>query len=219
MTTDDVLKSLERAGSIRTPELKMLAAEIKKVAPDRHALAQDLWQTGSPEARVIAFMIDEPRKVTEDQMDRWCGDFDNWGTVDGTCCYLFCRTQLAYKKAFEWAEREAEFEKRAAFALIAYLTVHDKKAGNETLAAFFPLIEKHAGDKRHFVKKAVNWALRQLGKRNIKLNLLAVETARRIRDQGTRTARWIAADALRELEGVRVLTSLAAKEDRNAARV
>ncbi|MBV9240950.1 MAG: DNA alkylation repair protein [Acidobacteria bacterium] len=147
-------------------------------------------------------------------MENWLSDFDNWGTVDGTCCYLFCRTPFAYQKVFEWAEREPEFEKRAAFALIAYLALHDRKAENENLAAFFPLIERHAWDGRNFVKKAVNWALRQIGKRNSDLNRQAIETARRIHLQGTTSARWIASDAVRELQSPLVRSRLLRKEER-----
>jgi len=221
MARPDIVEYNSRVGlgeakslGIPTPQLKKLSAEIRKTVHDRHALALDLWSTGGYDARAIAFMIDDPRRVTEDQMETWVRDFDNWGTVDGTCCYLFCRTPFAYQKAFEWAERQPEFEKRAAFSLMAYLAVHDKKAANETLAEFLPVIERHSDDDRNFVKKAVNWALRQIGKRNITLNQLAIETARRIQSQGSRSARWIAADALRELESPAVKTRLAAKEDR-----
>lgn len=141
-------------------------------------------------------------------MDAWAKDFDNWATVDGTCCYLFCRTPFAYEKAIEWAGRKPEFVKRAGFSLMAYLTVHDKKAGDEKLAAFLPIIERCCDDDRNFVKKAVNWALRQVGKRSLYLNGLAVETADRIKLQGTRSARWIASDALRELKSEKVIERL-----------
>jgi 3-methyladenine DNA glycosylase AlkD len=144
-------------------------------------------------------------------MDAWARDFDNWATVDGTCCYLFCRTPFAYEKAVEWADKKEEFVKRAGFSLMAYLAVHDKKAPDERLAALLPLIEKNADDDRNFVKKAVNWALRQIGKRNLNLNKLAVATAERIKLQNTKAARWIAADALRELLSEAVIDRLAKK--------
>ena len=144
-------------------------------------------------------------------MDAWAKDFDNWATVDGTCCYLFCRTPFAYEKAIEWAGRKPEFVKRAGFSLMAYLTVHDKKAGDEKLAAFLPIIERSWDDDRNFVKKAVNWALRQVGKHSLNLNGLAIETADRIKLQGTRSARWIAADALRELTSEKVFERLRKK--------
>lgn len=199
------------AFGIRTPELKAFARELKKVAGDRHQTALELWETGNYEARAIAFMIDDPKQVTAEQMDAWTSDFDNWATVDGACGYLFCRTPFAYEKAVEWTKRDPEFEKRAGFSMMAYLAVHDKKASDDILAAFLPIIEEHAWDGRNFVKKAVNWALRQIGKRSSGLNRLAVEAAERIREQDTPPARWIAADALRELTGEAVRERLARK--------
>lgn len=190
---------------LTAPVLKALAKDVKKNTEDRHALALELWETGIYEARAVAFLIDDPKSVTEKQMEAWASDFDNWATVDGACGYLFCRTPFAYEKAFEWAEREAEFEKRAGFSLMAYLAVHDKKADDAQLAAFLPVIEKHSDDDRNFVKKAVNWALRQIGKRSLNLNELAVETAERIKLQNSKPARWIASDALRELKSEKVL--------------
>lgn len=186
---------------IRTPELKAFAREVKKLVGDRHATALELWQSGIYDVRAVAFLIDDPKQVTPEQMDAWCADFDNWATVDGACSYLFCRTPYAYEKAFEWAEREPEFEKRAGFSMMAYLAVHDKKASDATLAEFLPILEKHAYDGRNFVRKAVNWALRQIGKRNANLNKLAIDSAERIKTQNSPAARWIAADALRELRG------------------
>ncbi len=197
---------------IPTPQLKQFAREVKKLVDNRHVIAAELWNSGIYDVRAIAFMIDDPKQVTPEQMDGWCADFDNWATVDGACSYLFCRTPFAYSKAFEWAEREPEFEKRAGFSMMAYLAVHDKKASNERLAEFFPIIEKHSGDERNFVKKAVNWALRQIGKRNFELNGLAIESANRIKASGTRAGRWIAADALRELESPAVRERLARKQ-------
>lgn len=196
---------------ISTPDVKALAKEAKKLVEDRHIVAADLWKSGIFEARSVAFLIDDPKLVTPEQMDAWCADFDNWATVDGACGYLFCRTPYAYEKAVEWATREPEFEKRAAFSLMAYLAVHDKKAPNEKLAAFLPLIEKHSDDERNFVKKAVNWALRQIGKRNSVLNGLAIGSAELIKASGTKAGRWIAADALRELQSEAVRERLVRK--------
>src|SRR5215218_6411820 len=217
MTVSEVLKKLESLGTsenvaamerfgiataksfgVSTPVLKQFAKEVKKCAESRHALAAELWKTGIYDARAVAFLIDDPKQVTSKQMEAWARDFDNWATVDGTCCYLFCRTPLAYEKAFAWAERKPEFIKRAGFSLMAYLAIHDKKADSNAIAAFLPVIEKHADDERNFVKKAVNWALRQIGKRSPALNKLAMETAERIKLQNTKSARWIASDALRE---------------------
>lgn len=230
MTVDEVIDKLKSLGKpenvavmkrfgiltqasfgITAPVLKQFAKEVKKEASDRHALALKLWETAIHEARAVAFLIDDPKRVTQKQMDAWAKDFDNWATVDGTCSYLFCRTPFAYEKAVEWAGKRPEFVKRAAFAMMAYLAVHDKKAPDEKLAAFLPLIEKHSDDDRNFVKKAVNWALRQIGKRSVALNKLAIEAAERIKLQGTKPARWIAADALRELTGEQVLTRLRKK--------
>lgn len=218
MTVDEIISELEQLADprnlaildryaiktrksfgIRTPDVKLFAREVKKLVSHRHATALELWQTGIYEARAVAALIDDPKLVTPGQMDAWAADFDNWATVDGTCSYLFCRTIHAYDKGFEWAAREEEFVRRAAFSLMAYLAVHDKKAADEKLAAFFPVIEKYAFDERNFVKKAVNWALRQIGKRNSSLNSLAIETAEQIKLQATPSARWIASDALREL--------------------
>ena len=201
---------------IRTPLLKQFAKEVKKQAEGRHSLAEQLWETGNFEARAVAFWIDDPKKVTKKQMDAWAKDFDNWATVDGTCSYLFCRTPYAYEKAVEWAGKKPEFIKRAGFAMMACLAVHDKKAPDSKLAEFLPIIEKHSGDERNFVKKAVNWALRQIGKRSLKLNRLAVKTAGRIKLQDTRTARWVASDALRELKSPKVLDRL--NEKKGSAR-
>ena len=204
------IKTLKSFG-VPTPVLKRYAREVKKTALDQHALAQELWETEIYDARAVAFWIDDPNLVTKPQMDAWAKDFDNWATVDGTCCYLFCRTPFAYEKAFEWAEKKPEFLKRAGFSMMAYLAVHDKKADDEKLAAFFPIIEKHSDDDRNFVRKAVNWALRQIGKRSQNLNKLAIEAAERIKLQNTKSARWIAADALRELKSEAVTTRLAKK--------
>lgn len=196
---------------ITAPVLKQYAKEVRKQAADRHALALELWETSIYDARAVAFLIDDPKSVTLEQMDAWAKDFDNWATVDGTCGYLFCRTPFAYEKAFEWADEKPEFIKRAGFSLMAYLAVHDKKAEDGKLAAFFPVIENHADDDRNFVKKAVNWALRQIGKRNLNLNKLAIESAERIVRLNTKSARWIAADALRELRGEKVQERLQKK--------
>ena len=189
---------------IRVPELKAFAREIKRTVDDRHAISLELWKSGIYDARAVAFMIDDPKRVTPVQMDDWAKDFDNWATVDGACSYLFCRTPFAYEKAVEWTTRKPEFEKRAAFSLMAYLAVHDKKAPDQKIAQFLPLIEQHSDDSRNFVKKAVNWALRQVGKRSLELNKLAIVTADRIKEQNTPSARWIASDALRELKSAAV---------------
>jgi 3-methyladenine DNA glycosylase AlkD len=196
---------------IPTPILKAFAKEVKKAANDRHALALELWKSGIYDARAVAFWIDDPKQVTKKQMDAWARDFDNWGTVDGTCCYLFCRTPFAYEKAVEWSAKKPEFIKRAGFALMAYLAVHDKTAPDTKIAAFLSIIERETFDERNFVKKAVNWALRQIGKRSVNLNKLAIAAAQRIKSQNTSAARWIASDALRELRNPQIAERLRKK--------
>lgn len=189
---------------ISVPALRKLAKEIGQ----DHQVAQELWTSGIHEARILASMIDPPRQVTEAQMEAWVKDFDSWDVCDQCCLNLFRKTPLAHRKAVEWSGREPEFVKRAGFALMATLAVHDKKAGDEVFIAFLPLIKREAIDERNFVKKAVNWTLRQIGKRNLNLNRAAVETAEEIQQLDSKSARWIAADALRELTGEKVQQKL-----------
>jgi len=151
-------------------------------------------------------------------MDSWAADFDNWAIVDGTCGHLFCRSPLAYKKVGEWSEREEGFIKRAGIVLIAWLAVHDKKASDDKIAEFLPLLEKYSSDDRNFVKKAVNWSLRSIGKRSLFLNGLAIDAANRIKVLGSKPARWIAADALRELTSESVRQRLETKQAKALAR-
>jgi len=179
------------------PDLMRIAKETGK----DHELAQRLWESGIYEARILAFMIDEWKLVTEQQMDRWAKDFDNWGIVDGCCGHLFDKTSYAYKKAIEWSNRKEEFVKRAGYTMMATLTVHDKKAEDEKMLRFLPLIVKGSTDERRYVSRSVNWALRQIGKRNRELNKKAIETAEQIKKLDSKAARWIASDALRELRG------------------
>jgi 3-methyladenine DNA glycosylase AlkD len=181
--------------------------EIRRVAKGMgtdHRLALELWETGNHEAQLLAGMIDDPVLVDEAQLERWAADFDSWDICDQTCANLFERTALARVKAVEWAEREEEFVKRAAFALMAALAWHDKRAPDEDFERFLPVIAAAADDERNFVKKAVNWALRNIGKRNPALNAAAVACARQIKAQDARSARWIAADAIRELTSAKV---------------
>jgi len=177
------------------PALKKFAREIGK----DHDLAQRLWSTGILEARSLAGLIDEKQKVSELQMEDWVKDFDSWAVCDGTCLNLFRYTPFAYKKCREWSVRQEEFVKRAGFALMACLAVSDKAADDRVFLRFLPLIKRQARDERNYVKKAVNWALRQIGKRNRKLNRAAIEAAREIHESNSPSARWIASDALREL--------------------
>jgi 3-methyladenine DNA glycosylase AlkD len=197
----------DNARGVSTPQLHALA---RKIGRD-HALAGRLWASGVFEARVVAALIDEPDRVTRAQMDRWARDLDSWAVCDACCCYLFRRTPFAWDKAVEWAGRRAEFVKRAGFALMAYLAVHDRAADDDAFARLLPVIERESDDDRPFVRKAVNWALRQVGKRNVRLNAQAIECAERVRARGSRAARWIAADALRELRGAAVQARLRRK--------
>jgi len=155
--------------------------------------------------------VDEPEQVTSAQMDGWVHDFDNWDVCDGTCCHLFAYARPAWQKALRWSRRKPEFQKRAGFALMAYLAVHDKNASDAQYLQLLPIIRQAATDDRNFVRKAVNWALRQIGKRSGKLNRAAIRDAERIREMDSRAARWIAADALRELRSEAVQRRLRAK--------
>jgi 3-methyladenine DNA glycosylase AlkD len=184
-------------GGSRLPDLRALA---KLIGTD-HGLADQLWRSQVHEARLLASMVDDAAEVTEDQMEAWAKDFDSWDVVDGVCCTLFDRTPFAWGKAVEWSEREEEFVKRAGFTLMACLAVHDKQSPDSRFESLLPIIEREAGDRRNYVRKAVNWALRQIGKRNLPLNRMAMDVAERILEAGPRSARWVASDALRELQG------------------
>ncbi len=197
---------------ISIPALRQIAKEIGR----DQALAVELWDTGIHEARLLAGFIADPRQLSEALLDRWVRDFDSWDICDQTC-NLFASTPFAYPKAFEWSSHPETFIKRAGFVLMATLAVHDKRAPDERLALFLPVIAREAGDERNFVRKAVNWALRQIGKRSLSLNGQAIETARQIQQMDSKAARWIAADALRELTSAPVQTRLQAKAGQQAA--
>jgi 3-methyladenine DNA glycosylase AlkD len=195
----------DRALGVRIPDLRRFAREIGT----DHRLALSLWRTRIHEARILASMIDDPAAVTEGQMESWAGDFDSWDLCDQCCGNLFDKTPLAHRKALEWAARDQEFVKRAGFATMAWSAVHDKKAADATFLEFLPIIEREADDDRNFVKKAVNWALRQIGKRNRPLNRAAVSVARRLaKRNNSRASRWIGTDALRELTSEAVRSRL-----------
>ena len=188
--------NVEKAYGAPIPALRKVAKETGK----NHALAKLLWDSQIHEARIIAGMIEEPSLVTEKQMEDWVSCFDSWDVCDQICSNLFDKTEFAWKKASEWSIRKEEFVKRAGFVLMACLSVHDKKADDEKFVSFLPLIKRESVDERNFVKKAVNWALRQIGKRNKKLNKKAIATAREIRKLQSKSARWIASNVLAELE-------------------
>jgi 3-methyladenine DNA glycosylase AlkD len=199
--------NVPNAHGISAPVLHALARRIGK----NHRLAQDLWATGIHEARILATLIGESEKVTAVEMDRWARDFDSWDVVDAACCYLYAQAKPAWSKAAAWSRRREEFVKRASFSLIAYLSYKDKAVPDARFERFLRVIGREAHDERNFVKKAVNWALRNIGKRNVRLNREAIRAAERIRRQGSRTARWVAADALRELKSPAVQARLRRK--------
>ncbi len=196
-----------KALGVSVPRLR----EIGRSIGSNHELAQELWDSQIHEARILASMIDIPEKVTVEQMDRWVKDFDSWDLVDGCCGSLFDKTPFAFEKAIQWCQRPEEFVRRAGFAMMAELAVHDKTSPDDTFLNFLPWIVQGSVDDRNFVKKAVNWALRQIGKRNRKLNKAAIRTAREIGRSDSRAARWIAADAIRELTSDSVSKKLSAK--------
>jgi len=188
--------TVEKRLGVSIPALRRIAKEL---GPD-HKLAGKLWRTGWADARILASMIADPAELSEKQMEQWTGDFESWDVCDQVCQNLFEKSPLAWKKIGEWAGREREYVRRAAFALIACLAWHDRTSGDERFLALLPLIEAACTDERNFVRKAVNWALRNIGKRNRALNRAAIRTAKDIRRLDSRAARWIAADAQRELE-------------------
>lgn len=189
---------------VSVPTLRKLA---KRAGKD-HALAGELWSSGIHEARILAGMVDDPALVTEEQMDSWVAEFDSWDVCDQVCMNLFDKVPVAYEKAAQWTSRDEEFVKRAGFALMAVLAWHDKQAPDEKFLAMLPLITKEATDERNFVKKAANWALRHIGKRNLQLNAAAVAAAEEIQQIDSKSARWIAKDALKELTGEAVQNRL-----------
>ena len=197
----------EKIYGVSKPALDGIAKAIGK----NHDLGLKLWDTGIHDAKLLGMLVCEPARVTSGQMERWVRAFDSWDVCDGTCCHLFVNASPAWKKAFTWSGRKKEFEKRAGFAMAAYLAIHDKTAKDDAYRKFLNVIEREAWDERNFVRKAVNWALRNIGKRNRRLNRDAIAAAERIRGKGTRAGRWIAADALRELKSEAVQTRLRRK--------
>ena len=189
-----------RAIGLTIPQLREIARGILRLdnGPNQ-ALAEELWETGIHDARILASLIGDPAAIHPTVMDCWARDFTSWDICDACCCNLFDRSPHAWKQIAKWARSREEYVRRAAFATIAGLAVHDKAARDAAFLKVLPLIEKHACDDRNFVRKAVNWALRNIGKRNAALRVEAMACAERVREQGTKSARWIAADALREL--------------------
>ena len=200
----------ETALGVRIPELRAIARKTGR----RHHLALALWDTGIHDARILAGMVAEPGVFTEAEMEAWVGGFNSWDLCDQVCSNLFDKTPRAWAKAVEWSGREEEFVRRAGFTLMACLAVHDKKAEDAAFLALLAVIEGGAEDPRNYVKKAVNWALRNIGKRNRPLNAAAVAVAGRLGASDSRPARWVASDALRELTSEKVQARLARQVSR-----
>jgi 3-methyladenine DNA glycosylase AlkD len=185
----------KKAYGISIPELRRMAKEIGM----DHVIALKLWESGIHEARILAGMIDDPGKVSDRQMEKWVKDFDSWDVCDQVCSNLFDKTEVAYQKAIDWSGRRDEFVKRAGFVLMAALAVHDKDRKDRDFEKLLPIIIRESGDARNFVRKAVNWALRQIGKRSHRLNEISIKTAREVKKMDSKAGRWIASDALQEL--------------------
>lgn len=185
---------------IQIYKLRDLAKNIGK----DHKLALELYKSGIHEAKLLAVFLEEADKVTPKQMDKWASSFESWDDTDQACTSLFDATPHAWNKVYAWAERKEELVKRAAFSMIAGLAVHDKKAGDEEFIKLFPLIKKHSTDERNYVKKAVSWALRNIGKRNHNLNEKSIRLAKELKESNDKTARWIGGDAYRELTSEKV---------------
>jgi len=225
MSYDEIIKKLKSLGNPRnaagmarfglsSKTATMLGIEkpvIRKIAKNigkNTKLALKLWESKISEARDLAALIADPKIITDKQIEKWINKFDNWGVCDNACMNLFDKIPDAYKKAKKWAEQPKEFVRRTGFALMASLAVHDKKAADSEFIKFFPLIKKYSTDERNYVRKSVNWALRQIGKRNKNLNKKAIKTAREILSAGrlieSKAAKWIAGGAIRELSSIAV---------------
>ncbi len=198
----------EHTYGVSIPNLRKIARESGR----NHALAQMLWDSGIHEAKILASMVAVSGELTEGLLESWVKDFDSWDVCDQCCNNLFRKAAVAHKKAMEWSSRDEEFVKRAGFTLMACLSVHDKEASDEVFLEYLPVVKRESSDSRNYVKKAVNWALRQIGKRNLILNRAAIATAEQIKQMDSRSAKWIAADALRELTGEAVQKRLVTRE-------
>ncbi len=221
MANPDNVKGMSKFGMTAENRLGISIPDLRKMAKETgkdHKLTLELWRTGIPEARIMASMIGEPEKLTEKQMESWVKGFNSWDVCDQVCLNLFEKTPLAWKKIHDWSEREEEFVKRAAFSLIACLAWHNKDMPDERFFELFPLIKRGATDERNFVKKAVNWALRHIGKRNPNSNKAAIKVAKEIREIDSKAARWIASDAIRELESEAVQKRLNRKISQRSRR-
>ena len=214
MSNDDNVRGMARYGiatagtlGISMPEIRRMAKELGK----DHELALELWKSKIHEARILAALIAEPKRMTRRTMELWVKDFDSWDVCDQVVSNLFDKTSVAYELAFVWSVREEEYVRRAGYVMMAALAVHDKPASDRAFLDFLPVIVAGANDNRNFVRKAVNWALRQIGKRNLSLNQAAISCAQEIAGLDSASAKWIAADALRELKDPKIQERLANK--------
>lgn len=201
------IKGAPEALGIKNTILKPYAKKLGKSQP----LANELWDQPIHECKHLAILLSEHKAFTEDIAEKWTSDCYSWDLVDGIGMKIVPLTPYAFEKVEKWSQREPEFEKRMAFALMVGILIRRKKETDDRIASFFPIIERESWDERNFVKKGVNWALRQIGKKNLNLNSLAIEAAERIKSQDTKAARWIAADALRELKSDKIQARLFAK--------
>jgi 3-methyladenine DNA glycosylase AlkD len=211
----DQLEGMARFGMVTEGRLGVSIPDMREMSKELgkdHKLAAQLWETGIPEARILAAMVDEPDKLSEAQMEDWVKGINSWDVCDQVCQNLFEKSPLAWKKVMDWSERGEEFTKRAAYALLACLAWHDKDAKDVEFIKLLPVVKRGATDKRNFVKKAVNWALRNIGKRNLNLNKAAMKTAKEILRIDSSTARWVASDAMKELSSAPVQRRLRKKK-------
>lgn len=211
MSNPKNVEGMKRFGIIHEKNLGISVTKLRKFAKKigkNHELAVKLWDTKIRDARMIAACIEDPATVSEKQIESWLKDIKCWDLCDHCCGHFFDKLAFAYEKAIEWSRRTEEFEKRAAFSLVAWLAVHDKKKDDKWFEDFLKIIKRESTDKRNYVKKAVNWALRQIGKRNWNMNKKALKTAEYLLKTGDNTARWIAKDAIRELKSEKVKNRL-----------
>lgn len=197
------LEGMARFGITGDKRLGLSMPELRKLGKsigENHEMALKLWATGIQDAMILAALVDDPLQVTEKQADSWVEDIETWDVCDQLCMNLFEKIPFADKKIQEWSKREEEFVRRVAYAMIACIAWHDKEAADRDLIKYFPVINKGATDDRNYVKKAVSWALRHIGKRNLNLNREAIKLARELKEIDSKAAKWIASDVIRELE-------------------
>ena len=209
------VEGMKRFGIVHEKNFGVSVTELRKFAKKigkNHELAVKLWNTKIRDARMVAACIEDPLTVSEEQVESWLKDIKCWDLCDHCCGHFFDKLPFAYEKAIEWSKRSEEFEKRAAFSMVAWLAVHDKKKDDEWFEDFLKIIKRESTDERNYVKKAVNWALRQIGKRNIDMNKKAIKMTEEIKKIESKSARWIAKDAIRELTSKKIKIRLKKKK-------